>query len=73
MKLPRLPAAIDEGFLAHRQRSTSWAAYAGALVAGGLYYWRYFVDGVIRLDLLCVLAAMVAAKLAVLAYLRFTD
>jgi hypothetical protein len=71
MKL-RLPAAIDERFLAHRQRSTSLAGMAGAAAAGGLFLFRLHHDQVWNLDLLAVLGAIVVVKLAALAYFRLT-
>ena len=72
IKLP-LPASIDERFLAHRQRSTSLAGMAAALVAGGLFLYRHYHDHTWNFDLLAVLLLMVVVKFAALAYFRLAD
>ena len=71
----RLPLLgdIDERFLVHRQRSTSYAGMAGAVGIGALYFYRYFHDHHLDLGLLGVLAAMVFVKFALLAYYRLND
>jgi hypothetical protein len=70
MKLPRF---VDERFLMHRLRSTSWAGMAAALVAGGLFLYRLYHDHAWNLDLLAVLVVMVLVKFSVLAWHRFHD
>lgn len=69
MKVPK----IDERFLTHRLRSTSYAGMAGAVVAVGLFEYRYFAQH--RLDgaLLAVACTMVAVKLALMVWYHFTD
>jgi hypothetical protein len=73
MKLPRIKDMIDERFLEHRRRSTSAGAMAGALVAYGLFMYRYIADDVVSWDLFAVLAAMVVVKLTLLAWYRIKD
>lgn len=64
---------IDERFLDHRRRSTSLAAMAGAVVSGGLFEYRLIYQHHMAWELLSVLLAMVAVKLAAMVWLHFTD
>jgi hypothetical protein len=73
MTVPIVGAAIDERFLTHRLRSTSFAAMAGGAMAGGLALYRLYVQHVWSWDLFAVLAAMVVAKLGLMAWLHFND
>ena len=73
MKIPILGIEIDERFLEHRRRSTSFATIVGAIVAVGLYSYRYFVDGVVAWELLVVLLAMVVAKFGLMIWFYLTD
>jgi len=73
MKIPILGIEIDERFLEHRRRSTSFATIVGAIVAVGLYWYRYFVDGVVAWELLVVLLAMVVAKFGLMIWFYLTD
>jgi hypothetical protein len=73
MKLPLLGIHIDERFLMHRLRSTSWAGMAAAAVAGGLAIYRLLHDHRTEWDLFAVLGAMVLVKFSVLAWYRYTD
>ena len=72
-RLPFLGINVDERFLAHRLRSTSVGGMAGALVAGGLFFYRYVHDQRLETDLVAVVLAMVVVKFALLAYYRLTD
>ena len=73
MRVPILGTEIDERFLRHRQRSTSVAGMAGALMAAALYAYQYFANGVIRWDLLIVVCTMGAVKLALMAWYFLTE
>ena len=73
MKIPILGTDIDERFFRHRQRSTSIAGMAGALVAGGFFYYRYFVQGILSWDLLAVVATMAVVKLGMMAWYYSTE
>lgn len=73
MNLPFFRRIVDERFLNHRLRSTSRGGIAGAVVAGGLFEWRLFVNHVWSWDLIAVLLTMVVVKLSVLAWYRFKD
>ena len=63
---------VDERFLDHRRRSTSFAAMAGAVVSGGLFEYHLLRQHRIAWDLLSVLLVMVAVKLAAMAWFRLT-
>lgn len=73
MKIPILGTEIDERFFRHRQRSTSIAGLVGAWVAFGLFVYRYFTTGVVVWDLIAVLVAMGAVKLALMAWYFITE
>ncbi|HEX4007043.1 MAG TPA: hypothetical protein VHX60_12785 [Acidobacteriaceae bacterium] len=68
-----LGIAIDERFLDHRRRSTSFAAMAAALVTGGLFEYHLIRQHRIDWDLAIVLVAMVAVKFTAMAWFHFTD
>ena len=73
MNLPILGKVIDERFLNHRLRSSSLAGIIGAFVALGLFEYRYYVKHVWSWDLFAVVVTMVAIKLALMAWFRWTD
>jgi uncharacterized membrane protein YeaQ/YmgE (transglycosylase-associated protein family) len=73
MNLPTLGRFVDERFLDHRLRSTSFAGIVGAFVSGSLWAYRYYVDHVWSSDLFTVLLAIVVAKLALMAWYALTD
>ena len=73
MRIPILGTMVDERFLAHRQRSTSLAGFAGALVAISWFWYRLFSNGVWRWDLLSVAIAMVVVKWALMLWYYLTD
>lgn len=68
-----LPFAVDERFLAHRQRSTSIGGQAGAVLAVCLFGWRYYVDHVWSWDLLAVGLTVVLVKLVVMVWSALTE
>jgi hypothetical protein len=73
MRIPIIGIDLDERFFRHRQRSTSIAGLAGAWVAVGLFAYRYFGNGVLNWDLLAVVMAMGAVKLALMAWYFKTE
>lgn len=73
MKLPLLGRAIDERFLNHRLRSTSYAGMVATVITVGLFEYRYFHDHVWSWDLLAVALTFVGVKLAVMCWYLFTD
>ena len=64
---------VDERFLDHRRRSTSVAGMLGALVAIGLFLYRFIFDHVWSWDLLAVGLTVAVVKLALMAWYLFTD
>ena len=64
---------VDERFIAHRNRSTSLAGKAGALLAVALFWYHLFVNGVWSWDLLAVAATIALVKIAVLAWYLIND
>jgi hypothetical protein len=77
MKLPFLGSipnrVIDERFLEHRRRSSTFAVMAGALASGGLFEYHLLRQHRIDWELFSVLVSMVVVKLAALAWFRLTD
>lgn len=73
MRIPIIGTVVDERFLAHRQRSTSLAGFAGALVAIGWFWYCLFSTGIWRWDLLSVAIAMVVVKWALMLWYYLTD
>lgn len=77
MKLPLIGPipnrVIDERFLEHRRRSSTFAMMAGALLSGGLFEYHLLRDHHIDWGLFSVLAAMVVVKLSAMAWFRFND
>jgi hypothetical protein len=68
-----LSQVIDERFLSHRRRSTSTAGIAGAYVAVGLFWYRYFVEGIWSWDLLAVGMTVAAVKLSLMTWYYVKD
>jgi hypothetical protein len=64
---------IDERFLEHRRRSTSYASIAGGWVAIGLFAYRFFFHGVWSWDLFAVGATIAVVKLSLLAWYLSTE
>jgi hypothetical protein len=72
-KIPILRDFVDERFLEHRRRSTAAAGIVACLVAVGLFEYRFFVNHIWSWDLLAVALAMVAVKMSLMLWYRFTD
>ena len=68
-----LGRVVDERFLTHRLKSTSAAGIAAALVALGIFAYRFYVRGVWSWDVLAVAMTFVGIKLALMAWYLFTD
>ena len=73
MKIPIVGKLIDERFLNHRLKSTSWAGVIGGVFAASLFGYRFFIDHVWSWDLFAVAVTIVAVKLVVLIWYRVTD
>lgn len=72
MTLPNPPRFLDERFFEHRLRSTSIAAIAGGVGAGGLFLYRQFVDHVLNWDLFAVLMLIAGVKAGMMLWYHFT-
>ncbi len=74
MKLPFIGAIpnqiVDERFLDHRRRSSTFAMMAGALISGGLLEYHLLAQHRIDWELAAVLAGMVVTKLTAFAWFR---
>lgn len=68
-----LNSLLDERFFDRRRRSSSVAGIAGGVVAGGLFLYRYYVNGVVLWELFAVLCAIVAVKMGLMAWYYLTD
>jgi hypothetical protein len=68
-----LSQAVDERFLNHRLRATSIAGISCAVLAVGLFLYRYCFDHVWSWDLLAVGVTNVLVKLAVMAWYFLND
>lgn len=68
-----LGVTVDERFLDHRRRSSTFAMMAGALVSGGLFEYHLLRQHTYDWEMGGVLLAMVATKLTAMAWYRFTD
>jgi hypothetical protein len=64
---------IDERFLNHRLKSSSVGGIAGALVAIGLFEYRFLVKHFWSWDLFAVALTIVGVKMAVMAWYLITD
>jgi hypothetical protein len=73
MNVPFVGRAIDERFLTHRLRSTSFAGIVGGVVALGLFAYRYYIDHILSWDLLAVGVSIVAVKVTLMIWYHFTD
>jgi len=73
MKVPVVGWEIDERFLTHRLRSTSIGGMAGAVLAMGLFGYRYYFNHILNWDLFAIVAAMAVVKLSVLTWYRLND
>jgi hypothetical protein len=66
-----LGVSVDERFLDHRRRSSTFAMMAGAVVAGGLFEYHLIAQHRCDWDLAAVLVGMVTVKLTAFAWFRF--
>ena len=73
MRVPFLANVIDERFLTHRLRSTSYMGMAGAVTSLGLFLYRHYANNVWNWDLFAVGATMALTKLAFMTWYRLTD
>ena len=73
MTIRLLGKVIDERFLNHRLRSTSYAGMVGGLLAISLFLYRYAYNGVWSWDLLAVAATIGGVKLTLMAWYLLTD
>ncbi len=64
---------IDERYILHRYKSTSFAGIACAMMVIGLFAWSYFTEHVFRTDLFVVATATAVIKLGFLAWYRLRD
>jgi len=68
MKLPIFGDVVDERFLNHRLRSSSFSGIVGALTAIAIFEYKFFAKHIWSWDLLVVVCAMVVVKLAMMAW-----
>lgn len=64
---------VDERYLVHRLRATSFGGIAGAFVASGLFLYYWLADQSTRWDLLAVALVMALVKVIALVWYRMTD
>ena len=64
---------IDERFLTHRQRSTSMAGIATAMLSLLLFAWHFYVGHEIRWELFALGLFFVVVKLSLMVWYRLTD
>ena len=67
-KLPIVGRAVDERFLNHRLRASSYAGIAGGVVAILLFSYRFYVNHLWSWDLFIVIATILGVKLAVMGW-----
>jgi len=68
-----LDHVADERFRDHQRRSTSAAAVAGTLVAFALLEYRLLIEHRVPWDVIAVIYAMGAAKVALMLWYRFKN
>jgi hypothetical protein len=73
MNLPFLGRAIDERFLARRQKSTSVAGVIGGVFAILLFAWRFYINHIWSWDLLAISLIIVCVKMGMMAWYFITD
>lgn len=64
---------IDERFVRHRYRSTSFGGIAAALVMGGWSLYDLYVNDVVRWDFLTILGVMALVKIAFMVWYHLRD
>jgi hypothetical protein len=65
-----LGLTVDERFLDHRRRSSTFAMMAGALLSGGLFEYHLLAQHRVDWDLAAVLGAMVLVKFTAFTWFR---
>lgn len=73
MKIPVVGLNLDERFLDHRRRSSSYAGLAGAVLAVVLFETHLILQHRIDWELFSIPACMVAVKFAFMAWYRFIE
>jgi hypothetical protein len=71
--LPIVGRAVDERFLNHRLRATSFAGIAGGVVATLVFAYRFYVNRIWSWDLFIVIATILGVKLSVMAWSLVKD
>ena len=71
--LPILGRAVDERFLNHRLRASSYAGIIGGVVAILLFAWRFYVNHIWSWDLFIVIAVVLGVKVSVMTWSLLTD
>jgi uncharacterized membrane protein YeaQ/YmgE (transglycosylase-associated protein family) len=64
---------VDERYLNHRLRSTSLAGITGAVVAVGLFTYRFYVNHFWSWDLLAVILTVIGVKVTAMVWYHLTD
>ena len=72
-RLPFFGKFVDERFLEHRRRSTSFAGIIAALVAIGFFEYRLLVNHVWSWDLLAVALTFAVIKLSMMLWYGLSD
>jgi len=72
MNVPFFGRQLDERFFEFRRRSTSVAGVTAAELALVLFLYRYYVDHMLRWDLLVVGATFVVVKLGLMTWYYVT-
>jgi len=73
MTIPILRKVIGERFLNYRLRSSSVSGIVGALVAIGLFEYKFFTKHIWSWELLSVVGAMVVVKLSMMVWFLMRD
>lgn len=69
-RIPILGKFVDERFLEHRRRASSIAGIATALLAVGLFEYRFIHDHIWSWDLVIVALTFVVLKMSLFAWYR---
>ena len=64
---------MDERFVLHRYKSTSWAGVVGGVFMGVWFLWDYYANDVHRWEFLVVMTVMAVTKLSLLLWHRLRD
>ena len=73
MRIPIVGTIVDERFLNRRLKSSSIGGIAGAVVAVGLFEYRYFAKHFWSWDLFAVAITIAGVKMGVMAWYWITD